>query len=128
MNFDIFGVMKFWQKMSNNTEIFQWLINKNYWPGNIFISLHTRSVWETICDALPHSSYQIPVGKYFAQNFLSAHPQVFQECWSGVLPPPSPTENENLGRSWRFGFELLWSMMYLFGNLDIFNIFLTRVN
>ena len=79
----------------------------------------------TICDALPHSSYQIPVGKYFAQNsFECLHSSI-----SGMLVWSTPhPENENLGRSWHFGFELLWSMMYLFGNLDIFNIFLTRVN
>ena len=64
------------------------------------ISLHTRSVWETTCDALPHSSYQnfwfkipwVPPLKYFRNVGLDN-------------PPP----HENLVRTCYLGFELFWS-------------------
>ena len=85
---------------------------------------------ETICDALSHSSYQNLAAGIFVQNSFSVPTQVFQECWSGLNPPPcqkmkkwadlgtlglswsgvtpSPP-SENLGRSCHFGFELVWS-------------------
>ena len=66
-----------------------------------FISLHSHSLLETICDA---KAARVKLGKYFAQNSFSAPTQVFKECWSGVPPPPS--ENGNLVRTWHFGFEL----------------------
>ena len=52
---------------------------------NLLVS--TRSVWETICDA---RASKVWLGKYFAQNSLSAPTQVFQECWFGPSPPPLP--------------------------------------
>ena len=47
--------------------------------------------------------------EFVAQNSLSAPTQVFQECWSGLSPPP-PHENEKLDTSWHLGFELGWSI------------------
>ena len=57
------------------------------WFWGTFISLHTRSVWETICDTLPHSSCQ----NFLVQNSLSVPTRVFQECWSGP-PTNSPSK------------------------------------
>ena len=50
-----------------------------------------------------------PVGKYFAQNCLSALLKYFRNVGLENTPPPPP-ENENLGRSWHLGFELVWSI------------------
>ena len=50
------------------------------------ISLHIRSMWETICDALPHSSYQNLAARNFGSKFL--------EC--------RQPENADLDRSWHF--------------------------
>ena len=63
----------------------------------------SSGVWKTICDALPHSSYQ---------NFWSKIPWVpptssISGILSGVPPPP---ENENLVRTWHLGFELVCSI------------------
>ena len=55
----------------------------------LLFSLHIRSMSETICDALPHSSYQILAARICVQNSLSAPTQIFQKCWSGVPPPPT---------------------------------------
>ena len=50
-----------------------------------------------------HYTFQWP--EFLIKNSLSAPTQIFQECWSGVPPPP----HENLRRSWHFGFELVWN-------------------
>ena len=61
-------------------------------------SIHTRSA----------KTSKVWLGRYFAQNSLSARTQVLQECWSG--PPPLPP------RKCRFGqtdlctlVELVWT-------------------
>ena len=62
------------------------------------------SVWETICGALPHSSYQ---------NFRFKIPWVPHLSISGMrnvgLEYPPPLENKSLVRTWHLGFELVWS-------------------
>lgn len=51
---------------------------------------------------------QARLREFLVQNSLSAATQVFQECWYGLHAHPHPN-NENLGRSWHFGFVLVWS-------------------
>ena len=60
-----------------------------------FISLHIRSMWETICDA---KAYRKCDGKFSAQNPQNT---LF---WNLVQNTPA-LENWNLGRSWHFGFD-----------------------
>ena len=69
---------------------------RHFWN---LVSLHTRSVWESICDTLPHSSYQnlARLSEFLVRNSLSAPTQVFQKCWSGVPPLPLPPSK------WKFG-------------------------
>ena len=92
--------------------------------GYYIVSLHRRNVWETICDA---RASRVKLGKYFAQNSLSAPTQVFEECWSGVPPPSLKMEIwsglgtlgfelvRSLPPPWKFGqhlafgFEMVWS-------------------
>ena len=58
-----------------------------------------------VCERLSVMHYTFQLPEFLVQNSLSAPTQVFQECWSGVPPLP---ENETLGRSWHFGFGLVW--------------------
>ena len=65
------------------------------WPDVDLISLHIRSMWETICDAKASRKCE---GK-FVIKILRTH-------YSGIrfrTPPPLP-ENWNLDRTWHFGF------------------------
>ena len=56
-------------------------------------SLHTRSVWETICDA----------GVFGAKFLEGPH----RSIW-GMLVLTIP-QNKNLARTWHLGIELIWS-------------------
>ena len=78
------------------------------------ISLHIRSMWETICDALASWSgwkfgSKIPV--YPILGFGHQHPpptlRLFTFDLPRIPPPPSP-ENWNLGRSWHFKTFQFW--------------------
>ena len=78
------------------------------------VSLHIRSMWETICDAwtcwigwnfgpnsteYPYSEIQFqntPPGKLKFGQILALW------LFSFRIPPPPPPENWNLGRSWHF--------------------------
>ena len=89
--------------MKNYTMIFSLLLNCCFnwiWFHHTFLFtscclVDQLSVWETICDTLPHSSYQ----NFWFKIPLSAPTQVFHECWSGVPLPPG----------WKFGqIEGLW--------------------
>ena len=64
-------------------------------------SLHIRSMWETICDAL-----HIPVARNFGSKFLECPYSSISGMLVWIIPPPP---HENLGRSWHFEFELVWS-------------------
>ena len=86
------------------------------------ISLHIRSMWETICDAKASWTgwklgSEIPVypilgfGPQFTPN---PSPPLKMKIWPGLgnlsfdfgrIPPP-PSENENLARTWHFEFWL----------------------
>ena len=96
-------------QMKNYTMIFSLLLNCCFnwiWFHHTFLFtscclVDQLSVWETICDTLPHSSYQ----NFWFKIPLSAPTQVFQECWSGVPLPP----DENLARLKDFGFVLVLS-------------------
>ena len=99
----VFIVKRYVKRMSNFQPFV--LLCRYYRPqGKVMFSLHIRSVWETICDALPHSSYQnlgfkslwVPPLKYL-RNVVSRV----------TAPPPPP--NENLVRILHFGFQLVWS-------------------
>ena len=57
-----------------------------------------------MCETLSTIQVLPEFGKYFAQNSLSALTQVFEECWSGVLPP---TEIWS-GQVWHFTLDLSW--------------------
>ena len=65
------------------------------------ISLHTRSVWETICDAL-----HIPVARIFGSELLESPSSSKHLRNVGLNPSPLP-QNEDFDRSWHFG--LSWS-------------------
>ena len=77
----------------------------NHWPMNILnrnkelcfelISLHIRSMWETICDAKASRKWQGRICAQMGQNTL---------FWNLVQDTPPP--NWNLGRSWHFEFWL----------------------
>ena len=71
-----------------------WVHHQKLWGTVRFllwlISLHTRSVWEAICDALPHSSRQN------GKNLLSAPTQVFEECDLESSPPPESKFGQDL--------------------------------
>ena len=62
-----------------------------------FISLHIRSMWETICDT--------QAGFWLNSKFWFKIPRVPPLSEQSPAPPPSP-ENWNLGRSWHFEFWL----------------------
>ena len=66
------------------------------------ISLHIRSMWETICDA--QAGFWLN-SKFWFKILRVPHSQ------NSRVPPPTPpptTENWNLGRSWHFEFWLGW--------------------
>ena len=69
-------------------------------PTIFFVSLVPTHV---VCERLSVMHYTFQLPEILVHNSLSSPTQVFQECWSGVPPPP----NENLDRSWHF--ELIWS-------------------
>ena len=51
--------------------------------------------------------YTFQLVEFLTQNSLSAPLKYFRNV--GLeYPPPPPAENKNLGRSWHFGFELVW--------------------
>ena len=60
---------------------------------SVIISLHLRSMWEPICDAVASWS-----GWKFGSKFW--------ECPTLRTESPPPPENWNLGRSWHFEFWL----------------------
>ena len=68
-------------------------------PAKI-ITLNTRR-----CERLSAMRQQAMLPQFLVQNSLNVPTQVFQECWSGIPPPP----NANLDRFREFGFELVWS-------------------
>ena len=79
--------------------------NESIHPHSILISLPMRSMWETICDAVASSS-----GMNLCSKFLECpHSSVSgMLVWNHPRPPP-PHHKWNLGRSWHFEFELVWS-------------------
>ena len=68
-----------------------------------------------VCERLSAMQEQARLPEFLVQNSLSAPTQVFQECWSGLQPPP--LENKKLARTWHMGFELVWSTPTLNENL-----------
>ena len=113
----LFILLTFLSIKEGATTLHYFSISQKASPYALVISLHTCSVWETICDALPNSSYQdfwfkIPwvpplkyFRKYFNENFVRTWHFGFELVWSSNCPPPTPI-NENLVRTWHFGFEL----------------------
>ena len=71
--------------------------------------MYVELVSTHVCDRLSAiQKKQARLPEILVQNSFSDPIQVFQECWSGVPLTLTP-ENENLARSWHFGFELVWS-------------------
>ena len=74
--------------MSANSIKFTCASKKRKKNLEMFVSLHIRSMWETICVALPHSSYQNLAGRICVQNSLSSPLKYFRNV--GLDHPPSP--------------------------------------
>ena len=85
-------IVKIYVKRMSNFQPFV-LLCRYYRPqGKVMFSLHIRSVWETICDALTHSSYQ----NFGFKIFWVVPPlKYLRNVVSRVAPPP----NENLVRT-----------------------------
>ena len=115
----VFIVKRYVKRMSNFQPFV--LLCRYYRPQlKVTFSLHTRSVWETICDALPHSSYQnlwfkilwVPPLKYLRNvvSGVTASPSPLppskwkfgqdSALWSGVTPVTPPAPHKDLCWSW----------------------------
>ena len=70
------------------------------WRLICLISLHIRSMWETICDA--------QAGFCVNSKFLSKFSRAPVSGISDQSTPPPPHENWNLGRSWHFEYLQFW--------------------
>ena len=72
-----------------------------FFQATLLISLHIRSMWETICDALASWS-----GWEFGSK-IPVYPILGFGSQNTPIPPPPP-ENWNLGRSWHFKTFQFW--------------------
>ena len=96
------------------------LLTRLYWQFSsflVFVSLHIRSMWETICDAqagfCTHSKFltkfsRTPCSGIWFQNTPPPWKVKFRQILAlwvvdfRIPPPPAPLQIENLGRSWHF--------------------------
>ena len=63
-----------------------------------------------VCERISAMQEQARLPEFLVQNSLSAPTQAFEECGvQSTLPLPPPPRNENLVRTWDFGFQLVQS-------------------